>query len=305
MVRPSAAEGQRTMAAGHSGRALLEWARASRWPSDNPLPIHVSELQRLASEWRRQVESQSQWISDPTRPAAPGEAGGIFVRTPGLSYLGYLKPTKIGGPNEPRAANEKIVADLAVDLDVPVPPVLLVRRDPCPSTEESRACVSLVMHAEVYEWQHVSALSGVAGALTKVALARCSGIVAFDTFVGNTDRNNGRNALFGIDPEEPADATFVFIDHAFSLNINDRWSGNRWTDVPLAAMPDHLRNAIDKRILRDSLDRIEALADDKIEAIVRRVPDDYMTPAHREVVETGLKARRSLVRPVVAGAFGL
>jgi hypothetical protein len=129
--------------------------------------------------------------------------------------------------------------------------------------------------------------------------------VALDTLTGNTDRNNGRNGIVGIDPKAPTKAGFMYIDHANSLNLGNRWDKGQWITVDLPAMPDMLRNAIHPPVLFSAIDRVESLSDSAIEVIVNRIPDDYLVPAQKKIIIEGLKGRRSLIRNAITGALGL
>lgn len=261
----------------------------------------------IARAWREEVVSAEHWSQDASVAAQPGEAGGFRVKSDS-GVTGYLKPTKQCDALNPRAANEKIVADLAWEVDVAVAPVVLFRRDPCPPDQEQRACVSLVVWPEIWILEQLTqvTLSGPAEALVRGAMARSCGVIALDTWVGNTDRSNPRNATIGIDNDNLAGAGFAYIDHSYSLNYGGQWDSQpKRAQVVLSAMPDMLRRAVDRNVLRATVGRIEQVSDLAIEAIVGRIPADYMDDPHKAAVVTGLKERRPLVRPVLATTFGL
>src|SRR5207245_11215931 len=139
------------------------------------------------------------------------------------------------------------------------------------------------MYDEVYEWSQVMNLPGPAQAVVKTSLAHDCGIIALDALVGNTDRNNGRNALFGLDPGSPAEGGFVFFDSANSLNMGDRWQNEAWKTVDVPPMPDVLRQAVDRDVLRDAVTRVAGIAEAVIDEIVKRIPDEYMASVHRDI----------------------
>jgi len=260
----------------------------------------------IARRWRGEVTSPEHWGIDTSVAAQPGEAGGFRVRSDsGIS--GYLKPTRLCDPENPRAANEKIVADLAWEVDVAVAPVILFRRDPCPEDQESRACISLVVWPETWVLDQLpTTLAGPADALIRGAVARSCGIIALDTWVGNVDRSNPRNATIGIDNDNQAGAGFAYIDHSYSLNFGGQWDNEaKRSNVAVPAMPDVLRRAVDRAILEEAIGRVERVTDSIIEELVGRIPPDYMEASHRHHVVTGLKDRRPLIRPILATTFGL
>ena len=57
-----------------------------------------------------------------------GASEGFFVRANRFPFTAFLKPTKRFPPHTPWPAVEKIAADLAIDLELPVPPVQLYDR---------------------------------------------------------------------------------------------------------------------------------------------------------------------------------
>ena len=102
----------------------------------------------LAAEWRKHAECPYPWkpcgnSAGVLGTIAKGEGGGLFV---GFDELGgrraYMKPTRKALPMYAKAAREKIASDLASELGVPVPPVLLTTREDRPAGEERNVCVS-------------------------------------------------------------------------------------------------------------------------------------------------------------------
>jgi hypothetical protein len=266
-------------------------------------PAALSEIRK---QWRQELCSEHQWQPDAIGLLHPGEAGGYRVRCDGFPFGAYLKPTKIDA-STPRAANEKIVADLATDLGFDVSPVLLYRRNGCPPGEEFCCCVSLILYPELYQWGLIwnlwnapsmeAVLRGIVGA----SLAQYSGNVALDLWIGQTDRNNAGNAVFGIDPKNRAEGGFVFLDHAFTLNHQNRWAGNGWQAVTMIPLPKPFQDCIDKSLVLAACDRIAGTSDDAVAAIVTRIPDSFMTEAHRTIVTTALNGRKKLLREFVEG----
>lgn len=268
-------------------------------------PAALSDIRTL---WRQEICSTHPWQPDTTGILAPGEAGGYRVRCDGFPFGAYLKPTKIDA-NTPRAANEKIVADLATDLGFDVPPVLLYRRTGCPPGEEFCCCVSLILYPELYQWGLVwnlwnlpnmeAVLRGIVGA----SLAQYSGNVALDLWIGQTDRNNAGNVVFGIDPKNRAEGGFVFLDHAFTLNYQNRWAGNGWQAITMVPLPPPFLDCINKPLVLAACERIAGISDDAVAAIVNRMPDSFMPGAHRTIVTTGLNGRKPLLREFVEGTL--
>ena len=264
-------------------------------------PTALSEIRR---QWREAVCSEHAWERDTTATLNPGEAGGYRVRCDGFPFGAYLKPTKIDATTA-RPANEKIVADIATDLGFDVPPVLLHRRNGCPPGEASHCCVSLILYPELHQWGLVwnlwslpsmdAILRGIVGA----SLAQYSGNVALDLWIGQTDRNNAGNAVFGVDPKNRAEGGFVFLDHSFTLNHQNRWAGNGWQVMNMITLPKAFQDCLDKNLVVAACDRIAGMGDDAVSAIVMRIPDSFMVEAHRNLVTTALNGRKALLREFV------
>lgn len=261
---------------------------------------------KVANEWRNKLFSKLKWKPDPTHSFKPGEAGGMLVRADGFSFSAYLKPTKKSDDNNPRAANEKIAADLAGHLDLHVPPVLLYKREGIPGDEEQNACVSLVMYPEVWEWKHIESVNDPRmEQLVRSALARTCGIVAFDTYLGNLDRDNRRNCVYGTNFQAPAEDSFVYIDFAYSMNKDNRWANDGWKTVAFPPIYGPLAQSIDEAVLEATIDKIEQLSDDAVIQTVDRIPDNYMLPDRRSIVREGLLHRRTLIRSELATRYSV
>ena len=191
-------------------------------------------LRETAARWRGDLEAVLQWELAEGRTANPGEAGGFFVDTDGFPHPAYLKPTRICQDTHPRAAIEKIASDFAYDLGLPLPPALLYRRPNCPADEEQRACVLLVLYEENYPWGEVWSIDGLALQIVRSTLTAACGIIAFDAWIGNKDRNNKNNVLFGSGADHSG---WVFIDSANSLNYGGQWEEEKWRSVARSGRP--------------------------------------------------------------------
>lgn len=265
-----------------------------------------STIEALKPIWRTQLFSTGAWTISTLAKLNAGEAGGYRVDNADAPFGAYLKPTKLCEDNYPRAANEKIVADLAYELGFNVPPVVLHRRESAVVGEESRCCLSLIMYPEMTSWQFLSEISTSSVPIQKFvrsSISRYSEALALDLLIGQTDRSNVNNVVWGTDPEDIADDMFLFLDHSFTLNYGDRWAGNGWTNIAAVPVPAVFQSALSKRRLIVGADQIAALPDGTIRDIVTRIPADYMSEDHRQIVCDGLIARKQLVRDYVAHNF--
>lgn len=235
-----------------------------------------------------------------------GEAGGFLVRTDGFAYKGYLKPTNVCPPEHPRAALEKIASDIAYELDLPVPPVQLFKRNLVNPNEESRNCISLVVYPEQYAWGQIWDTNTIAQPFRKIlkgALARCSGMIALDLWLGQTDRNNHNNAIYGSDPEHEAESGFLFIDFANTMIFNHAWEGDIWKTVRPLSLPQVMVDSIDKKVLRLTLDNIRSFGEPILSDIVGRMPDDFLPKEGRDHLLSALIGRREIVTDYVSKTY--
>lgn len=254
-----------------------------------------------ATEWRHKVVHDGDWTA--TAEERPGgEAQGFFVSSG--ETRGYLKPTRNAPPvsKHPRAAHEKIAADLAFDLQLPVPAAVLVDGTKCGSPV-SEAVVSLVMYPEVHKWKHAvsnQASKAVAHEVLRSTRAYWSGMFAFDTWLDNKDRKNAGNLLIGTDPRpDPAISAPIFCDFANSL-LFAKWREGAYSEVKLPAVLPVLLDFVDPRIAREVAERIKGFSDSDIAAVVNRIPENYLGASQKSIIIGGLSARKKSVVTALA-----
>jgi len=257
----------------------------------------------IAAEWRRICVSPYMW-----RPCVDqagvitGEAGGYWVEAHGFPRRGYLKPAN-SHPDEHthyRAAREKIACDVACDLSLSLPPALLTTRDNPPSGCTACVVVTLVMYPAQWNWATVRTHTidpTPVGAAMAGALARCSAMLAFDTWVAQTDHgDHPDNIVWGYDPAALGDSAIVFLDYANALGFNGQWTAGQWQQTQAAQWPPLLLKYLDKSLVEAMVARIEAFPEATIREIVSRIPDSHLPQVEKGIVTEGLACRRSLVR---------
>lgn len=157
-----------------------------------PLMANTDEI---AKSWRPEVISSLPWQRASNQgDVGAGDLRGFPVVASGFPGRGFLKPgiAIVDSPRKSYAAREKIAADLAHDLSLPVPPAVLWRRNEHWEEVESRVVISLYLYLESSDW----ALVEYAGKRplnldegeARVLLAATSGMLAFDTSVPGQPR---------------------------------------------------------------------------------------------------------------------
>lgn len=257
--------------------------------------------EQIAIDWRSQSVTILNWQGQAISHQA-GEASGFFVTCGSLS--GYAKP----GKNQPpvaqhcRAAHEKIASDLAFELGLPVPPAILWIRSAVPSGCEQYCCVSALPFVNANPWREARKIPGVMNRLLPQIGTYASAIAAFDTWVGNTDRANEGNLLVTEDVSEvPAILRVAYIDYANSLTFGWNDAVSAETVRAVAHYPSEA--PCDESAMAEAIDRIEALPDDRIQAIVARVDHTFVPSPKRAIIETALMDRKAKIRSALKSMY--
>ena len=263
----------------------------------------------IAAEWRGLVEPSMRWRKCVNQAGAltdyrEGEGGGYFVESDHLQgRRAYLKPRQ---PDVTRvfcrAAREKIASDLAADIGVCVPPVVLARRFDG-GGEETCVCVSLVMYPRQWSWGQVRGLLADRGAapVTKavaalVPAAAARGL-AFDTWIGQTDHaDHPHNIVLGYAPGDDADRSFVFLDYAMAMGVKGMWEDGGHKTCFVAPFPPYMLDNLDRGILAETIGLIENMPEGLIREVVERIPASYLPEEIGRIIAHGLIERRALIR---------
>ena len=261
--------------------------------------------EEIALDWRTRAVSELVWKKCGNQAGIiQGEAGGYYVTADGFPRRGYLKPAN-PHPNASitaRAAREKIAADLACDLALPVPPVQLTYRDDAPDGCETSVAVSLVMYPTQHAWETIRNIpleDSPQGLALAQAISHCSPMLAFDTWVAQTDHNDHpHNIVWGYDPCHLHDSKIIFLDFAFSMGFSGEWKNEGWRNISIAGFPRRMMEHLDKRGLRDTIHKISCIDDTQIESIIMRIPQSHLDNHQKEIIYQGLTARKALLNQV-------
>jgi hypothetical protein len=254
----------------------------------------------IARVWRGLPVSADDWERDGTQVARPGEAGGFWMKCTQTGRFAWAKPAT-NDPGQPRAAREKIASDLAHELGLSVPPVLLHR---LPSPNDSSAilpiCLSLACYPKQHQLGDLFDCSREDGG-TKPALhqffgnfASLSEIAAFDAWLANEDRGE-QNILLGYEERPGAAGELLFVDFAYSM----RWDSTTLNTFGLHVNRPFYRNYIKREATVQAAEKISKLPDEEIHAIVDRIPNDFIAEGARRLLVEGVISRKNLL----CGAF--
>lgn len=259
----------------------------------------MNDNRTLVREWRNTVVVDGPLEMLKHQGCVVGISTGFTAALRGRKV--YVKPRKSGVAGI--AAREKICADLAVDLGVPVPPVVLVDR-PCGADEERFCCASLIMHKQQMSWCQLDPATTVwtpkvtEPFLTDLATAGAKAIV-FDTWVDQIDHNPSgpnHNIIGGTDDISKPEGELLLLDYQMALGAHGGWGNGGFLPVKMASLPRSLVKRCDRPTIAATLEALERLADNTIRDVVSRVPTQFLSQDEQELIIEGLLARKPLVR---------
>jgi hypothetical protein len=209
----------------------------------------------------------------------------------GNGLTGVQKPGHDHPTNPHTAATEKIGADLAYKLGLPVPPVTLWDRGPA-AVAPRFVAVSAWAYDKAMQWGQ--AVPGISPAQQDGLRPWASAMVPFESWIDAQDRQNPGNVLVATDHN--GDILGAWIDYAFSLD--HVWKGNH---IPACRIPPVYPpvGAPLPDIVKEVADSIVAMDNAVIEDIVNRIPADYLPRASAANIIRNLQTRRDSVRALL------
>jgi len=251
----------------------------------------------VRTAWRAEVESALDWrrAVDQTG-SGTGVLSGYVVEASPFPRRGFLKPGRtLASPERLKrhAAREKIAADIAGDLDMPVPPAVLFRS----IAVGEHSVITLFLHPFQLEWPAV-VFEGFVPPRTSDAdkariLAESTRVLALDTWLDQYDHGDAHagNVVWGYGPEG---SELVFLDYASSMGADGSWRADGWQSVEIAPFPRHLLARLDDDLLEAAIERIEHFPRSAIEEIVGRIPSGFLPEPEKAMLTVALVGRRGL-----------
>jgi hypothetical protein len=203
-------------------------------------------------------------------------------------FLGVQKPGRDGVTNPHTAATEKIIADLASAVGLPIPPVTLWDRGGA-AGDPRFVAISAWAFSSALTWAQAETLLSAEQKLSLAGAA--SAVLPFEVWVSAQDRQNPGNML--VDGDLIGNqARGAWIDYSFSLDYV--WKGN--LDVSTSVPPIYPPvGALDVSRAREAATAISEVDPATIESIVNRVPEDYLPKAAGQNIIRNLLARQAPV----------
>jgi hypothetical protein len=244
--------------------------------------------EEIAHRWSSETATADLWTLGPA--IGTGEAGSFHI-TSAEGRRGACKPA-FGANSVPRAAHEKIAADLAFQVKLSVPPCSLWREP----HSGSLYSISNWAFPQAMMWRDVA--PKLSATFKKNAAPPFSAARVFHTWIADTDHNgNDGNVIVDVTKGEDFPG-IAFIDHAYSMSI-----GPDFATAPVQPLGFHYipQDHFDADATAKMVRYINDLEATMIESIVRRLPLEFLPPDRAEVIIKGLLKRR----PELAGAFGV
>jgi hypothetical protein len=237
----------------------------------------------IDTAWCESASSGDQW--KPTGLAWGTNNGPIQLENP-TGIFGVQKPGDARQLSNPHtAATEKIVADLAYCLGLPVPPVTLWDRGASAGAPRL-VCVSAWAFEQALQWGQAD--PGLTQPQRDALLPVASAMMPFESWISAQDRQNPGNVLIGLSPA--GEIAGAWIDYAFSLD--HVWRGNLVAGCAVCPLYPAVGN-LAPEMVKITVDRISSLDDGVIKRIINRIPADYLPRAVADNVIKNLLARRA------------
>jgi hypothetical protein len=242
----------------------------------------------VADQWFRETITSETWTLG--GPIGTGESGSINVIS-AAGRRGACKPA-MAADGTPRAAHEKIAADLAHQLKLSVPACCLWTE---PATGAIHS-ISVWAFDQAMKWGEVRAK--LTPAFMQNSAPAFSAARVFHTWIDDQDHNgNDGNVIVDIASSD-AKPGIAFIDHAFSMSRNPSFGSGAVQPLNVHYISQELSNGDAIAIMCQYINDLGA---SMIEDIVRRVPAEFLPSERADGIIQGLLSRR----PELSRVFGV
>lgn len=245
------------------------------------------DVEALARDWARRSlttehwQDEGEWAASESRPR--------LVHNARLGLSGIAKPGIAKDDGVARAAHEKLAADLAFHLDLPVPPAVLWDR-PADDNVHSQVVISAWAFPQPHSW---SESQNVLSERERAFANRCmSAMRVFEAWIYATDRKL-ENVLLTRESDVPETIRMAFVDYAFSLT-------HTWKEVDEhERAPGRYCDPEDEAAKIDIIARIESFDDRLIEQQIERMPEAFLPREEKRRVARKLAERKWQLRDLV------
>jgi hypothetical protein len=240
-----------------------------------------SELETLAGSWAQNTFTVDAWKDGGF--FASSESNPFQVSVGELS--GIAKPGRKKTDNICRAAHEKIASDLAFELKLPIPPVILWDMGSTTAADRERyVAISAWAFPQPLPWGQVT--TALTQQHTLEASQAMSAMQAFETWISAGDRRPDHVLTYLQAPDKPLQ--LAVIDYAYSMS--QVWAA---ADDPSGLVATYLSVQPDIDSLKTMTERILQLADERVKTIVNRITGEYLPTPKKEIILANLLSRKA------------
>ena len=253
------------------------------------------EMERRALLWRDLAFSEQHW--NVVGEVGAGESGALIVEERG-GLRAVAKPAVGDSGNFLRGAHEKIASDLAFDLDLPVPPVLLWREGPGHGRDRLFS-LSLWGGFDQFEYWNVAEAHGLIDDRVRKSVSEAVAAIAlFHEWISAHDR---KPEHFLIDlAADPESMGIAVIDHANTMSAY--WTRCDHRDWPepyqLTGVP---KNGAAMEL---AASKITSCNDATIRDICARIPLEFLPDDRRDIIVSNLGSRKLEIEQRFSNARG-
>jgi hypothetical protein len=255
-----------------------------------------ADFERLAARISRDLITEEPFVLEPGLKPEGGATTAVRVTMQASKQYAWAKPARLQANNAADIvcpAHEKIAADLAHLVGLPVPPVALSRK-----TEGTGLAKVVALSYEALPqgkpWKHLGP------ALTPEVIAKLmptlSAMWAFHAWVCDTDHNwNVGNVIVEILPDGTVNVAFIDYSNA----LTHAWKPPAEPQPQDWSRRNNPYNPCDKAAMAEAIGRIERLPSQEIGSIITRTPEDCLPAATAKHLFEGLDARRGQLKAIL------
>ncbi len=222
---------------------------------------------------------------------------------------------KFVNPQNKIAINELVAGSIATELGLPTPGKVLVNISQ-EVIEDSEGLADQLIPLNPHIGSNVLPKEGEdfkkfsEGKLNEMKLTNVEslyGIVAFDNWIHNTDRNNKGNNMITFLPRTKIRLVMIDFSHCFG---GDNWTGDilnqiRDQDAPISNFPYIQRQLTDNSKFEQWIQKIENFQNERIDDILNCIPNTWnFDEAEKTILANFLQTRRGMVRRIITERGG-
>lgn len=253
-----------------------------------------AEFERDTKTVSRGLFTEEPFEIEPGQKPAGGATTAVRVVMKVTKRFAWAKPARASNPADaPCPAHEKIAADLADLLELPIPPVALSNK----TEGMGLAKVVALSYEALPQGKPWAKLSDAQKDQAKAKLLPTfSAMWVFNAWVCDTDHNwNVGNVIVEIFPDGLVNTAFIDYSNA----LTHAWKPPANPQAQDWSKRNDPYNPCDKAAMAEAIGRIEKLPSQQIASIIGRTPGDCLAADLAKHLTEGLEARRKQLKAIL------